>query len=192
MQTSRTASKSARPAAESAAATRTPEAPVATSAQESLVDVSPSIVMALKDGATACARQRSSRSFGTAASVATNASIVAMSGQIMPAPLAIPVTRIVSPSTATSREASLRTVSVVMIASAARGHPSSARSASSAGSAAPMRSTGSGSPMTPVENGSTSSRLQPAAAANRRQDSCAASSPASPVPAFAFPELIRR
>ena len=118
--------------------------------------------------------------------------MVAMSGQIIPAPFAMPVTRIAPPPTVTSRDTSLRTVSVVMMASAARSQPSSARSERTAEAAAPMRSTGSGSPMTPVENGRTSSARQPAALASSSQVCRAAERPASPVPALALPELISR
>ena len=65
--------------------------PVAISMHASLVDVSPSTVMQLKLSATARASIWSSTDAGILASVATNASIVAMSGRIMPAPLAMPL-----------------------------------------------------------------------------------------------------
>ena len=58
----------------------------------SLVDVQPSTVMELNESATA-ARSRSARGPGsTAASVVRKASMVAMSGASMPAPLAMPAT----------------------------------------------------------------------------------------------------
>jgi hypothetical protein len=87
----------------------------------------------------------------TSASVAMKPSMVAMSGRIMPAPLAMPVTRASPFPSLTFLEDALATVSVVMIASAAVAQPQSFK----AGSAATMRAAGSGSMMTPVENGST-------------------------------------
>ena len=53
-----------------------------------------------------------------------NDSIVAMSGWIMPAPFAMPVTVTGTPSTVTRRDAPFGTVSVVMIAFAAANQPS--------------------------------------------------------------------
>ena len=70
------------------------------------------------------------------ASVAMNDSIVAMSGWIMPAPLAMPVTVTGTPSTITRRDAPFGTVSVVMIAFAAANQPSARAAAFAAGSAA--------------------------------------------------------
>ncbi len=57
----------------------------------SLVEVSPSTVIALKLRATPLARSRRSKAAGSFASVATNASMVAISGAIMPEPLAMPL-----------------------------------------------------------------------------------------------------
>ena len=68
----------------------------------SLVDVQPSTVMPLKESRTAT-RNRSAKAAGsTAASVVRKASMVAMSGASIPAPLAIPATRKVGFSTSTS------------------------------------------------------------------------------------------
>jgi len=58
--------------------------------KESFVDVSPSTVTQLKDSLAATLAMRSSALRGTPASVHTKASSVAMSGRIMPAPLAMP------------------------------------------------------------------------------------------------------
>ena len=86
-------------------------------------------------------------------------SIVAMSGRIIPAPLAIPVTMAFPLDKFTFLEKALGTVSVVMIASAAESQ--SLLASSAFGSAATIRSDGSGSMMTPVENGRTCSGSQP-------------------------------
>ena len=123
------------------------------------------------------------------ASVATNDSIVAMSGWIIPAPFAMPVTVTGTPSTSTRRDAPLGTVSVVMIAETAANQRSGASAAFAAGSAATIFATGSGSMITPVENGSTCCGAQPSIAATAAQVASAAAMPAAPVPAFALPAL---
>ena len=98
--------------------------PVASSTKASLVDVSPSTVTQLKvRAATRCTRRRSA-ACGTRASVATKPSIVAKSGRIIPAPLAMPLTVALPPERRTRRENALGTVSVVMIASAAESQSS--------------------------------------------------------------------
>ncbi|MNC67560.1 hypothetical protein D3C75_1180680 [compost metagenome] len=75
-----------------------PEAPVANSRAVSLVEVSPSTVTLLKVVRTC----RFSRAFSTGgamlASVTMKASMVAMSGAIMPEPLAIPAILTLTPS----------------------------------------------------------------------------------------------
>ncbi len=114
------------------------------------------MVMALKLSAatSSSAFWRSRREMG--ASVAMKASMVAMSGQIMPAPLAIPVMVISRPSLSCSRSLQpLATVSVVMMARAASSHASLRNCPAARGMALHMRSTGNGSPITPVEKGST-------------------------------------
>ena len=80
-----------------------------------------------------------------------------MSGRIMPAPLAMPVTTASPPESFTLRENAFGTVSVVMMASAASSQL--ALLATAARQPGRMRSTGSGSMMTPVENGRTWVRL---------------------------------
>ena len=153
------------------------------------MEVSPSTVMALKD----CSQARASivrNSFGSiAASVATKASMVAMSGWIMPAPLAMPVTVTGLSPTRTRRDAALATVSVVMMASAADSQLSSRRSVMHSGSARVTRSTGRGSMITPVENGSTCPPSKPNRRAVSAQMARASASPRSPVPALALPVL---
>ena len=113
----------------------------------------------------------------TATSVAKKASMVAMSGRIMPAPLAMPVTTARRPAITKVRETSLGRVSVVMMARAARGQASASRPARAAGRAAARRSTGKGSPITPVEKGSTASALQAARAARAAQLASASARP---------------
>src|SRR5262245_14293385 len=160
-----------------------PAAPVAMRMKESFVEVSPSTLMRLKEASAASATSRSSASCASAASVATNPSIVAMSGRIIPAPFAIPVT-VAAPA---RRALAFGTVSVVMIASAARPQLSSRRSATHAGSPATILASGSGSMITPVENGSTSRGSQPSCRAAASQLALASASPVFPVPAFALP-----
>ena len=123
------------------------------------------------------------------ASVATKASIVAMFGAIMPAPLAMPVMVMGTPSISARRDAPFGTVSVVMIARAAANHACSASAARHSGSAATILSTGSGSMMTPVEKGSTASGAQPTSFATAAHVARASARPRSPVPALALPAL---
>ena len=97
-------------------------APVAKASRVSEVEVSPSIVTALKLSATPSASRRCSAGAAIGASVNTKASMVAMSGAIMPAPLAIPqMVTVALPSFAVA-VAPLGNVSVVMIAFAAASH----------------------------------------------------------------------
>ena len=169
-----------------------PAAPVAASTQASLVEVSPSTVMRLNDTATAsCSRRRASTG-SSGASVATKASMVAMSGRIIPAPLAMPVRVTGTPSRSSRRVAPLGRVSVVRMAREARSQPSAVSPWNRLGTASTMRCSARGSPITPVEKGSTRSASQPPCCATARQQAIAACSPARPVPALALPVLIRR
>ncbi len=104
----------------------------------------------------------------------------------MPAPLAMPP--IVQPSGEVWM-ASLVTVSVVRIASAADGPPAWARSW--AASSMPVRtaSIGSRTPIRPVEQTATSSVAHPTSAAVHSAICRASASPADPVQAFAPPEF---
>src|SRR5206468_5527954 len=168
-----------------------PPAPVAIRTKESLVDVSPSTLMRLNERAAASARSWRSAPRATGASVATNASNVAMSGRIMPEPFAIPVTVTAPPPSCARCDRAFGTVSVVMIASAARAQLSSRRSATHVGRPATMRSTGRSSMITPVENGKTRRDSQPTSLAAAAQLALAPAIPASPVPALALPVLTR-
>ena len=93
--------------------------PVAKISKVSLVEVSPSMVTALKVSSTAGSSEARSACGSIAASVKRKASMVAMSGAIMPAPLAMPLMVTSTPSISALRVASLGKVSVVMMARAA-------------------------------------------------------------------------
>ena len=93
--------------------------PVAAITKLSLVDVSPSTVAQLNDSSATAGVNAVSTARAIGASVATKASIVAMFGWIIPAPLAIPVTVTGTPPTSMRRDAPLGTVSVVIIADTA-------------------------------------------------------------------------
>ena len=143
-----------------------PDVPVAASSTVSLVEVSESTVMRLKLFSTDAARHSCAVGESTAKSVNTKASMVAMSGAIMPLPLAMPVTWALVP--ATGADATLGNVSVVPMATAAASQAFGSgpeRPAMSPGSAASMYSTGRSSPMTPVEATSTSWAGAPSAPA---------------------------
>ena len=123
----------------------------------------------------------------TAASVCTKHSIVAKSGESMPAPFAWAHRRIAPPGSATSRLASLGQRSLVRIASENAGPPPSASSAAARAAPAATVSRSSGTPITPVEatptpDGSTPSSPDTAAIMAR-----ATSRPCSSVATFALP-----
>src|SRR5262249_37213665 len=160
--------------------------------KESLVDVSPSTVMQLKERCAACATAARSKGSETRASQATNPSMVAMLGWIMPAPLARPVTFTVAAPISIRREAALGRVSVVMIACAAASQLSARIFDRQTGKPAASFPIGSGSMMTPVENGSTCDGEQPSSCASSLQVRRAAATPSRPVPAFAQPVFTTR
>ena len=89
-----------------------------------MVEVSPSTVMRLKVRSTPLRTSCRSTGKTICASVTTNASMVAMSGMIMPEPLATPSRDTSTPSSTTVAEAVLATVSVVIMARARVGKPS--------------------------------------------------------------------
>ena len=146
--------------------------------------------MRLKLLSTDAARHAWAAGGSTARSVNTNASMVAMSGAIMPLPLAMPATW--APVPATGADAPLGNVSVVPMALAAASQALESEAMSpavSAGSAASTRSTGRSSAMTPVEATSTSWAAAPSAPATDSAVCWAAAYPDWPVKALAFPEL---
>ena len=163
---------------------------VATTMKESLVLVSPSMLMRLKDASAASATSACIKCGAITASVATKPSMVAMFGRIMPAPLEMPVTVTVRPPICTWREAALGSVSVVMMPCAASSQASPFSAAMAAGKPASMRSMGRVSMITPVENGSTWVLRKFISAARLSQLRRARMRPSSPVPALALPVLM--
>ena len=102
----------------------TPEAPLARTSAQSLVLWVPSTEITLNEQAIAARSSRRSRSGSTAASVVTSVIVVAMSGRIIPAPLAIAPIRTSRPCRVRVAWASLVERSVVRIARAASAPPS--------------------------------------------------------------------
>ena len=151
--------------------------------------MSPSMVTALNVSPTPSLSSACRASAEIAASVKMKDSIVAMSGAIMPAPLAMPlIVTVVLPIFAVA-VATLGNVSVVMIAcAAAKKSPSLARSARLAITGANFDAS-SGSPITPVEARKISEVLQPADLAAMSAVSLVATRPLLPVKALALPEL---
>ena len=161
--------------------------PVANSSTVSEVEVSESTVVQLKLASTPRRSSPSSTEAGSFASVNTKHSMVAMSGAIMPLPLANPwMVTSVSPMRAV-RTAAFGKVSVVMMPRAAASQASSASAACRPGRAAVSRSCGSTSPITPVLASMTSRGLQPTSFAAASAEARAASAPARPVNTLALP-----
>ena len=99
------------------------------------------------------------------ASVNTNDSMVAMSGMIMPEPLAMPLIMTLALPSFTVAVATFGKVSVVMIAFAAPIHSPGAACSASVASTPSNLVASSGSPITPVEARNTSFGLHPTALA---------------------------
>ena len=95
-----------------------PACPLARTRTVSLVLISPSIQIRLKEPSTASRSDFCRQAVLIEASVVTKHSIVAMLGQIMPAPLAQAPIRIFFPPTVAVMAISLTAVSLVMMASA--------------------------------------------------------------------------
>ena len=127
--------------------------------------MSPSIVTALKVSITPADSSACSAGAAIGASVKTKDSIVAMSGAIMPAPLAMPLIVTVAPPSFAVAVATFGKVSVVMIALAASRKRPGAASRDELVEHAVELAASSGSPITPVEARKTSAGLQPAACA---------------------------
>ena len=132
---------------------RAPDWPLARTATVSFVEVSPSTVIELKVRPTAAFSARESSAGGIAASVAMNASIVAMFGSIMPEPFAQPRRRTCLPPTRSFVAAHFGRVSVVMMARANSLNVATCalRARTRSGTASRILSTRSGAPITPVE-----------------------------------------
>ncbi|MNV42837.1 hypothetical protein D3C71_1345340 [compost metagenome] len=157
---------------------------------ESLVEVSPSMVTRLNEPSANSRASCCTTAGATQASVARKPSMVAMLGRIMPAPLLMPVMETVAPPIFTWAENALGKVSVVMMPSAARAQWSGCASAMAAGRPASMRSTGNGSMITPVENGRTCCGFSCSWRASAAQVARARARPSAPVPALALPVLM--
>ena len=137
--------------------------PVANASRVSDVEVSLSMVTALKVSSTPLLSSDCSTADDSGASVKTNDSMVAMSGMIMPAPLAMPLMVTLALPSFTVAVATFGKVSVVMIALAALiQSPGCAASASVASTPSNFVAS-SGSPITPVEARKISLVEQPTA-----------------------------
>ncbi len=126
-------------------------APVAKASRVSDVEVSPSMVTALKVSSTPLLSSDCSTAAVSGASVNTKDSIVAMSGAIMPAPLAMPLMVTLALPSFTVAVATFGKVSVVMIALAAFIQSPGAAVSASVPSTPSNLVASSGSPITPVE-----------------------------------------
>ncbi len=118
--------------------------------------------------------------------------MVAIAGASIAAPLAMPPTvKLVPPAGSADAIASLRTVSVVSIASAAACPDASSDPSTAAtfGMPASSAAIGNGMPIRPVEQTNTSAVSHPSAAAVISHMRRASARPGSPVAAFALPEL---
>src|SRR6266567_3534651 len=148
--------------------------PVAKASKVSDVEVSPSMVTALKVSSTLLLSSDCSAPAATGASVNTNASMVAMSGAIMPAPLAMPL---------------IVTFALPSFTVAAATHSPGAACSASVPSTPLNLVASNGSPITPVEARNTSPELHPTALAAIDAVSAVACRPVLPVKALALPEF---
>ena len=156
------------------------------------MDVSPSTVTRLNDRSATCPVISCNAGPAIAASQHRKASMVAISGLIIPEPLAMPVIVTGLPATSIRALSPLGAVSVVMMACAASAQPAGDSFGTACSIAERIASTGNRSPMTPVENGSTDSpeQSEPRHRATCSQSLVASSRPLAPVAALALPLLI--
>ena len=147
------------------------------------------MVTALKVSSTPLLSSDCSAPAPIGASVNTNASMVAMSGAIMPAPLAMPLMVTLALPSFTVAVATFGKVSVVMIALAAAIHSPDTACSASVPSTPLNLVASSGSPITPVEARNTSPGLQPSALAAIAAVNVVACRPVLPVKALALPEF---
>src|SRR3954452_2625491 len=166
-----------------------PLAPLDRTITVSLVDRQPSESTRSKLTAVACFSAGPSTSVGTTASVVRTTSIVARLGASMPAPFAIPPT--VQPPSGPLRCCTVvfGTESVVMIARAASGPPSSESAWTAAETPAVSLSIGSRTPISPVLATATSTAPRSSWAAACSAVACVSWKPSGPVHALAPPEL---
>src|SRR3712207_2235253 len=167
----------------------TPLAPLARTTTVSLVDRQPSESTRSKLTLVACLSAVCRVPASTTASVVRTTSIVARLGASMPAPLAMPPT--VQPPSGPLRACTvvLGTLSVVMIARAASGPPSSLSAFTAAVTPAVSLSMGSRTPMSPVEATATSMAPMPSSPAACSAVAWVSRKPSGPVHALAPPEL---
>src|SRR3954462_2622315 len=162
-----------------------PLAPLARTITVSLVERQPSESTRSRLTAVACFSAGCRTSGSTTASVVRTTSILASEGASMPAPLAMP------PTVQPSRDCTVvfGTLSVVMIARAASGPPSSASALAAAVTPAVSLSIGSRTPMRPVLATATSMAPRPSSAAACSAVAWVSWKPSGPVQALAPPEL---
>ena len=147
------------------------------------------MVTALNVSSTPFFRSDCSTAEDSGASVNTNDSMVAMSGMIMPAPLAMPLMVTLALPSFTVAVATFGKVSVVMMARAAPVQSPGAAASLSCASTPSNLLASSGSPITPVEARKTSLTLQPTALAAICAVSAVDCFPVLPVKALALPEF---
>jgi hypothetical protein len=164
---------------------RTPDAPDASSATVSFVDMHPSESTRSNVTRVAARRAASASPAVQSASVVSTQSMVARPGASIPAPLAMPPTDQPSRSTTTV----FATESVVMIATAASCPPSGVRACAARVTPSSSRGMGRRSPIRPVEQTRTSPAEMPRAAAVCSAVACVSAKPSGPVQALAPPEL---
>src|SRR3954463_4525174 len=169
----------------SSAGGRIPLAPLAMTRTVSLVDRQPSESTRSKLTPVACFSARCSTAGSTTASVVRTTSIVARLGASIPAPFAMPP--IVQPSRCCT--VVFGTLSVVMIARAASGPPSSDSALAAAVTPAVSLSMGSRTPISPVLATATSIAPSPSSAAACSAVAWVSWKPSGPVQALAPPEL---
>ncbi len=155
----------------------------------SLVLVSPSTEMRLKERSTAFLRASRRAGASISRSVVMKASMVAMEGWIMPAPLAAPPILKVPWEVVTSSAVLLGKLSVVMMALEKVSPPWGLMLAARLSMPFCIASMGSGSPITPVEQTRTSSGGTSRAFAVLSTMVQASFNPSSPVQALALPLL---
>ena len=147
------------------------------------------MVTALKVSSTPLLSSDCSTADDSGASVNTKDSMVAISGMIMPAPLAMPLMVTLALPSFTVAVATFGKVSVVMIAFAAPIQWSGVAASASVASTPSNLVASSGSPITPVEARNTSPVVQPTAFAAVCAVSAVDCLPVLPVNALALPEF---
>ena len=147
------------------------------------------MVTALKVSSTPLLSSDCSTADDSGASVNTKDSMVAISGAIMPAPLAMPLMVTLALPSFTVAVATFGKVSVVMIALAASIQWSGVAASVSVASTPSNLVASSGSPITPVEARNTSPVVQPTAFAAICAVSAVDCLPVLPVKALALPEF---